>query len=319
MHDARLAMRLPVNWARRLRFAALEKVALPIGILPLRALVRTWRTRGAGDPNFLALMAAPRAVVATYHGMFLHLLAYARITPRYRRRLVVLVSPSLDGRLLAATLAHFGIGHVLGTSQARGVSGAREFIARIAAGDIGVIAADGPRGPCCVAKPGLLEIAALADAQVFLAIDLGAPRLDPAFVGSEPSASPFRRARYPGQAVHTRGSGQSGPPTGGDAVRSARPGALDLKPDPTPFAAPLTYEMKGTDNYWRRGFSRPRADRLESLSPEFTHSRAVHGQVRHSEQGTRGNARHDRQETARPLRYRGRCSKSFRVPKPAVS
>jgi len=163
-------MTLPVNWVRRLRFAALEKVALPIGILPLRALVRTWQTRGCDDPNFLALMTAPRAVVATYHGMVLHLLAYARIAPRYHRRLVVLVSPSLDGRLLAATLAHFGISHVFGTSNSRGIGGAREFIARIAAGDIGVIAADGPRGPCCVAKPGLLEIAALADAQVFLAL-----------------------------------------------------------------------------------------------------------------------------------------------------
>jgi lysophospholipid acyltransferase (LPLAT)-like uncharacterized protein len=163
-------MTLPANWARRLRFAALENVALPIAILPLRGLVRTWQARGIEDPNFLALMNAPRAVVATYHGMFLHLLAYARIPPRYGRRLVVLVSPSLDGRLLAATLAHFGIAHVFGTSNARGVSGAREFIARIAAGDIGVIAADGPNGPCCVAKPGLLEIAALAEARIFLAL-----------------------------------------------------------------------------------------------------------------------------------------------------
>ena len=163
-------MKLPVNWGRRLRFFALEKIALPAGILPLRMLVRTWRVRGCDAPHFLAAMAAPRVVVATYHGMFLHLLAYARIAPRHGRRLVVLVSPSLDGRLLAATLSHFGVDHVFGTSSSRGVRGAREFIARIAGGDIGVIAADGPNGPCCAAKPGLLEIAALVDAQIFLAM-----------------------------------------------------------------------------------------------------------------------------------------------------
>jgi lysophospholipid acyltransferase (LPLAT)-like uncharacterized protein len=163
-------MKLPANWARRLRFFALEKVALPVGIVPLRALVRTWRARGGDDPSVLTMMAAPRVILATYHGMFLHLLAYSRIPPKFGRRLVVLVSPSLDGRLLAAALAHFGIDHVFGTSSARAVSGAREFIGRIAAGGLGVIAADGPRGPCCVAKPGLLEIAALADAQVFLAL-----------------------------------------------------------------------------------------------------------------------------------------------------
>ena len=163
-------MRLPVNWSRRLRFFALQKIALPAGILPLRTLVRTWRARGSDDAVFLAAMAAPRAVVATYHGMFLHLLAFAHIPPRHGRKLVVLVSPSLDGRLLAAMLGHFGIDHVFGTSSVRGVGGAREFIGRIAAGDIGVIAADGPNGPCCAAKPGLLEIAALADAQIFLAM-----------------------------------------------------------------------------------------------------------------------------------------------------
>jgi len=82
---------------------------------------------------------------------------------------VVLISPSRDGRLLAAALTHFGVDHVFGTSSARGISGAREFIGRIVSGDIGAIAVDGPSGPCCKAKPGLLEIAALADAQIFLA------------------------------------------------------------------------------------------------------------------------------------------------------
>jgi lysophospholipid acyltransferase (LPLAT)-like uncharacterized protein len=100
--------------------------------------------------------------------MLLHLLAYTPIVFKHGRRPVVLVSPSLDGRLLAATLAYFGIDHVFGTSNARGVSGARQFIARIAAGDVGIIAADGPRGPRGVAKPGVLEIAALADAHMVL-------------------------------------------------------------------------------------------------------------------------------------------------------
>ena len=162
-------VRLPVNWVRRLRFFALEKIVLPLFIWPLRILVRTWRPHGGEDPNVVAALAAPRVVVAIWHGMFLHLLAYAPIVSARGRRLIVLVSPSLDGRLLASALAYFGIDHVFGTSNARGVSGAREFIARIASGDVGIIAADGPRGPCCVAKPGLLEIAALADAQIFLA------------------------------------------------------------------------------------------------------------------------------------------------------
>lgn len=167
---AAAAVKARANRGRRLRFFALDKIFLPLSIRPLRMLVRSWRPHGGEDANVLAVLGAPRVILATWHGMFLHLLAYAPLVLRRGRRLVVLVSPSLDGRLLAAALAHFGIDHVFGTSNARAVSGAREFIARIASGDVGVIAADGPRGPCCVAKPGLLEIAALADAQIFLGL-----------------------------------------------------------------------------------------------------------------------------------------------------
>jgi lysophospholipid acyltransferase (LPLAT)-like uncharacterized protein len=166
---------LPANWRRRLRFFTLEKIALPVLIRPLRVLVRSWRAAGPGAVDLREAAAAPRLILATWHGMLLHLLAYAPIVFKHGRRPVVLVSPSLDGRLLATTLAYFGIDHVFGTSNSRGVSGARRFIARIAAGDVGIIAADGPRGPCGVAKPGVLEIAALADAQITLVLTAARP------------------------------------------------------------------------------------------------------------------------------------------------
>ncbi len=162
------AFSLPVNWRRRLRFFTLEKIALPVLIGPLRLLVRSWRREGPDSEDLQQAAAAPRLVLATWHGMLLQLLAFAPIVFLHGRRLVVMVSPSLDGRLAAATLAHFGIDCVYGTSNSRGVSGARQFITRVAAGDVGLIAADGPRGPCGVAKPGVLEIAALAGAQITL-------------------------------------------------------------------------------------------------------------------------------------------------------
>jgi hypothetical protein len=107
-------------------------------------------------------------VVATFHGMLLQLLALRR--PTRARRVVVMLSPSLDGRLLAAALRYFDVDHVYATSGSRGVAGSREFIRRVAAGDLGIIAADGPRGPCGVAKPGFLQIAAAAQAHVTLAV-----------------------------------------------------------------------------------------------------------------------------------------------------
>jgi lysophospholipid acyltransferase (LPLAT)-like uncharacterized protein len=147
----------------------LEKFILPMAIIPLRLLIRTWRTRRPEDALLRQITAPPRVIIATYHGMLLHFLAYADLLSPYGRRVVVMLSPSLDGRLLAATLERFGIAHVRGTTGSRAVAGSLEFIRRVEAGDVGLIAADGPGGPCCVAKDGVVRIAAAAAAHVVVA------------------------------------------------------------------------------------------------------------------------------------------------------
>lgn len=155
---------------RVVRFALLERVVLPMGIRPLGALMRTWRV-SANDPHCLESFAASdRVLVATCHGMLLHLLACARLPSMRRRRFVVLLSPSRDGRLLATFLARFGIGHAVGTTGSHGVAGARAFARRVRAGEVGIVAVDGPRGPCARVAPGFLRIAAAAAADVYLAI-----------------------------------------------------------------------------------------------------------------------------------------------------
>jgi lysophospholipid acyltransferase (LPLAT)-like uncharacterized protein len=160
---------------RRLRFLLLEKVLLPVAIPALRLLLRTWRVEQPGAAALEEIARAPRVVFATFHGMLLHLLRFGHLPAAYGRRMIVMLSPSLDGRLLAAALAAFGVHHVYATSSRRGVGGAIEFIRCVQAGDMGLIAVDGPRGPCGVAKRGFLQIAAAADAQVVLATTSGAP------------------------------------------------------------------------------------------------------------------------------------------------
>ena len=158
---------------RRLRFFILEKILLPIMIVPLRLLIRTWRAAGPDDALVAAVFREPRLVFVTCHGMFLHLLRFAQLAPDHGRRLVVMLSPSLDGRLLAASLRYFGIDSVSAASGRRGVAGAREFRRRIEGGDIGVVAVDGPRGPRGIVKPGALQLAAAAHAAVVVAVTVG--------------------------------------------------------------------------------------------------------------------------------------------------
>ena len=154
---------------RRLRFFVLEKVVLPLAVIPLRGLIWTWRTRGPSAATMHEIAKVPRVILVTCHGMFLHGLAFARLWVPYGRRVVVMLSPSLDGQLLAATLERFGLDHVCATSDSRGVAGTLEFIRRVEAGDVGLIAVDGPRGPRGVVKPGVLRIAAAAHAQLVVA------------------------------------------------------------------------------------------------------------------------------------------------------
>jgi lysophospholipid acyltransferase (LPLAT)-like uncharacterized protein len=151
---------------RPVKFFILEKLLLPLAVFPMRLLVKSWRRREPDPVVIREVSRHRRVVLITYHGMLLHLLAFAPLAPR---RLVVMTSPSFDGRLLAAFLRRFGIDHVSGSSASRNVGGSLEFVRRIRSGDIGLIAVDGPRGPRCVAKPGFLKIAAAAGAHLLLA------------------------------------------------------------------------------------------------------------------------------------------------------
>jgi lysophospholipid acyltransferase (LPLAT)-like uncharacterized protein len=155
---------------RQARFFILERVLLPLAVVPLRWWIRSWRLQEPDPAVLAALFREPRLVFITFHGMLLHLLAFAQLPLRSGRSLVVLLSPSLDGRLLAATLRRFGIESVRGTTGRRSVGGAVDFIQRLRDGKVGMIAVDGPVGPCCVPKPGPTRLAAAAGAHIALAV-----------------------------------------------------------------------------------------------------------------------------------------------------
>jgi lysophospholipid acyltransferase (LPLAT)-like uncharacterized protein len=156
--------------ARARRFWIIGKLLLPVAVPLLRAWVASWRLELPPRDVLDRIGRAPRIALATYHGMLLHLIAFAALAKRYDRRVVVLASPSRDGRLLAAVLERFGVESIAGSSRSRAVAGGREFIHALEEGRVGLVAVDGPRGPCCVAKPGVLRMARAAGATVVAAV-----------------------------------------------------------------------------------------------------------------------------------------------------
>ena len=154
---------------RRLRFFLLEKVVLPCAIIPLRALIRSWRTQPPDLATIEEIAAMPRVIITIWHGALLQGPAFFPLAKPYRRRWVVLVTPSLDGRLTAALLKRLDADSALLADGVRGLDGAGEFVRRVAAGELGVVVVDGPRGPREIVKEGVGRTAAAAGARVVAA------------------------------------------------------------------------------------------------------------------------------------------------------
>jgi lysophospholipid acyltransferase (LPLAT)-like uncharacterized protein len=103
----------------------------------------------------------PPAVYAFWHRC---LLACAW---RFRNHgVVILISRSFDGELIARTVERLGFVAIRGSSSRDGSSALRNLYRSYLDGNYCAITADGPRGPAMIAKPGVTQLAKLADTTV---------------------------------------------------------------------------------------------------------------------------------------------------------
>lgn len=138
-------------------------------MVAFRVLIRTWRVDGP-DPGLVVRLAVePRVIFILWHGDLPNAMVFHRLFQSYGRRWVGLVTPSLDGRLLSAALAYLDIDSALLTDGVRGVDGAADFVQHVAAGSMGAVAADGPRGPRHIVKDGVSRTAAATGATLVVA------------------------------------------------------------------------------------------------------------------------------------------------------
>ncbi|MBI1309082.1 MAG: DUF374 domain-containing protein [Proteobacteria bacterium] len=148
---------------RALRHPATQRLLVHLLTFYGRLVLATCRTRLA-TPLPPQLTTAP-ALLALWHQ---HIVAVPPLTRPSGRPLLVMMSPSRDGRLMRAIAANFGIGAVAGSSHRGGFTAVRQLIraTRPARGQTAphlLITPDGPRGPARKAKPGATEIARLTN------------------------------------------------------------------------------------------------------------------------------------------------------------
>ncbi len=171
----------------------------PLGYLCIRALGRTLRIRTLHAERVRAFWESGRGVIiAFWHSRQLMMpLCYGG------SRLSILISEHRDGELIHRIVRRFGFDTVRG-STTRGGARALRQMARLgrARADLAVTP-DGPRGPRCVAQPGVVELAKLT----------GQPIIPLTFAASKKNSSGAgtgSKSRCRSAAPASRGASRSG-------------------------------------------------------------------------------------------------------------
>jgi lysophospholipid acyltransferase (LPLAT)-like uncharacterized protein len=118
----------------------------------VRLLTTTYRITHVHPEN---MESTPQYLMAFWHAHLLPLLGRGK----WRRPIVVMVSRSDDGELIARVLGLFGVASARGSSSRGGGAALREMIREAGEGKNIVFTPDGPRGPARIAKEGLVYAA----------------------------------------------------------------------------------------------------------------------------------------------------------------
>jgi lysophospholipid acyltransferase (LPLAT)-like uncharacterized protein len=171
----------------------------PLGYAAIRALGRTLRIRTLHADRVNAFWKAGRhVIVAFWHGRQLMLpLCYGG------SRLYILISAHRDGELIHRIVRRFGFDTIRGSSTRGGMRALRQLARLGQSGADLAVTPDGPRGPRCVAQPGVVELAKLTGLPI-LPLTVTASKKNSSGAGI---ASKFR-CRSAGPAM--RGESRSG-------------------------------------------------------------------------------------------------------------
>ncbi len=128
--------------------------------LPLAELLKILRSTLRFEDHFWEQIEKDRPVfIALYHGELLPLTLYGAFRPK----LATLVSRHADGEIIARVLQRLGYHTVRGsTDEGRYKGGSRalrEIISLVREGYNIALTVDGPKGPCCKVKEGIIYAA----------------------------------------------------------------------------------------------------------------------------------------------------------------
>lgn len=149
--------RFPLAEELKIRFWT----ALALGVLWL--LGKTTRKRHVGGENLLACWRRREQVILAFWHSRILLMPFA-----YRgKKACIMNSVHRDGEIITRVIQHFGVNAVRGSSTRGWMGGLKGMIEAYQQGHDLIVVPDGPRGPRCQVKSGVLQLARTTGAPVF--------------------------------------------------------------------------------------------------------------------------------------------------------
>jgi lysophospholipid acyltransferase (LPLAT)-like uncharacterized protein len=148
---------------RLLRATPVQALVAWLAAQYMRFVYATTRWEVIGFERFKPLLDGDKPFIGCFwHG---RILMWPTFWP-FGEPPLMLISDHRDGRLIARTIAHFGVRTVTGSTSRGGAKALRDLAQALAAGHAVAVTPDGPRGPRMRAQPGVAMVAKLTGAPV---------------------------------------------------------------------------------------------------------------------------------------------------------
>jgi len=154
---------------RDIKYLLLNHIGVPILILLLKILSKTWKIEWGNEEvlDNLKKNLNKRFIAAFWHSDMISILA-AGITQNTTFPLTILISPSRDGEILAKIVTKLGFMVKRGSSAKNAIGGLKVLKMVLEENGCVAIAVDGPKGPRYSAKSGTILLSKLTQAPILI-------------------------------------------------------------------------------------------------------------------------------------------------------
>lgn len=145
---------------KRLKYAIMLHLLPPVVYLFLKLLQTTAKIEHRNEDEVHRLLMQKGGLLVCFWHSRLLAMPFAHDWSQVTAK--VLISLHRDGEFIARVIRYFGIGSVRGSQTKGAVSSVREILAELKRGTAVAITPDGPKGPRCQIKQGVIEMARIS-------------------------------------------------------------------------------------------------------------------------------------------------------------